>query len=193
MKKLNIGVVGYGLMGRTHTNAYRQAPRFFDLEYEPVLKAICGRDDARGKAFAKNWGYESNETDWRKLIERDDIDAIDIASPNNTHHDIAIAAAEAGKMVLCEKPLGRNPEESQQMVDAVEKAGVPNFVWYNYRFVPAVTMAKTSSIVANSAASSTTVPISSKTGPLMPSSLRVAKACGDSMLMPLAVASPVTY
>jgi predicted dehydrogenase len=142
MKKLNIGVVGYGLMGRTHTNAYRQAPRFFDLEYEPVLKAICGRDDARGKAFAKNWGYESNETDWRKLIERDDIDAIDIASPNNTHHDIAIAAAEAGKMVLCEKPLGRNPEESQQMVDAVEKAGVPNFVWYNYRFVPAVTMAK---------------------------------------------------
>ena len=78
MKKLNIGVVGYGLMGRTHTNAYRQAPRFFDLEYEPVLKAICGRDDARGKAFAENWGYESNETDWRKLIERDDIDAIDI-------------------------------------------------------------------------------------------------------------------
>ncbi len=142
MKKLNIGVVGYGLMGRTHTNAYRQAPRFFDLEYEPVLKAICGRDDARGKAFAENWGYESNETDWRKLIERDDIDAIDIASPNNTHHEIAIAAAEAGKMVLCEKPLGRNPQESQQMVDAVEKAGVPNFVWYNYRFVPAVTMAK---------------------------------------------------
>ena len=109
MKKLNIGVVGYGLMGRTHTNAYRQAPRFFDLEYEPVLKAICGRDDARGKAFAENWGYESNETDWRQLIERDDIDAIDIASPNNTHHEIAIAAAEAGKMVLCEKPLGRNP------------------------------------------------------------------------------------
>lgn len=142
MKKLNIGVVGYGLMGRTHSNAYRQAPKFFDLEYEPVLKAICGRNDERGKDFAKNWGYESNETDWRRLIERDDIDAIDIASPNNTHHDIAIAAAEAGKMVLCEKPLGRNPAEGQEMVAAVEKAGVPNFVWFNYRWVPAVTLAK---------------------------------------------------
>ncbi len=142
MKPLNIGMIGYGLMGRAHSNAFRQANQFFQLEYRPVLKAVCGRDGAKTKAFAENWGYESIETDWKKLIARDDIDLIDIAAPNNVHAEIAIAAAKAGKMILCEKPLAMNPTEALQMVKAVEKANVPNMVWYNYRRVPAVTLAK---------------------------------------------------
>src|SRR6187455_1682007 len=142
MKTLNIGLVGYGFMGRTHSNAFLQAPRFFDLPCRPVLKAVAARNEERVKKFAANWGYESYVTDWRELVNRKDIDVIDIASPNDTHHDIAIAAAKAGKMVMCEKPLGRNAQEAQAMTDAVEKAGVPNTVWYNYRRVPAVTMIK---------------------------------------------------
>lgn len=141
-KKLRIGMVGYGFMGRTHSNAFMQAPKFFDLPYEPVLTAVCARNRERADAFAANWGYGSVETDWRALVARDDIDLIDIAAPNNMHHDIAIAAAGAGKMVMCEKPLGRTAEESAEMVAAVEKAGVPNMVWYNYRRIPAVTHAK---------------------------------------------------
>ncbi|HXD17570.1 MAG TPA: Gfo/Idh/MocA family oxidoreductase [Vicinamibacterales bacterium] len=140
--KLNIGLVGYGFMGRTHSNAFLQAPRFFDLPRTPVLKAVAARNEARVKAFAQNWGYESYVTDWRDLVNRKDIDLIDIASPNDTHHDIAIAAAKAGKMVMCEKPLGRNAREAEAMTAAVEAAGVPNTVWYNYRRVPAVTMIK---------------------------------------------------
>src|SRR6187397_2813458 len=142
MKALNIGLIGYGFMGRTHSNAFRQAPRFFDLPYEPVLKAVAARNADRVKKFADNWGYESYETDWRELVARPDIDLIDIASPNDTHHEIAIAAAKAGKMVMCEKPLGRNAKEAEAMTSAVEAAGVPNTVWYNYRRVPAVTMIK---------------------------------------------------
>jgi predicted dehydrogenase len=142
MKKLNIAVIGCGFMGRTHSNAFRQAPRFFDLPYEPVLKTICARNGEKAKAFAANWGYESFETDWRRVVESKDIDLIDIASPNDTHAEVAIAAAQAGKMVMCEKPLGRTPAESEAMVKAVEDAGVANMVWYNYRRVPAVAMAK---------------------------------------------------
>jgi myo-inositol 2-dehydrogenase/D-chiro-inositol 1-dehydrogenase len=142
MKKLNIGVVGCGFMGRTHSNAFRQAPKFFDIPYEPVLKTICARNEERARRFASNWGYEEIETDWRKLVESPDIDLIDIASPNDTHAEIAIAAAQAGKMVACEKPLGRTLAEAQAMVTAVKKAGVANMVWYNYRRVPAVTLAK---------------------------------------------------
>jgi predicted dehydrogenase len=141
-KKLNIGMVGYGFMGRTHSNAFRQINPFFNLPYETVLKAICARDEAKLKPFAEQWGYESTETDWRKLVQRKDIDVIDIASPNDTHMEIAIAAAAAGKMVMCEKPLGRNAAESIKMVAAVEKAKVANMVWYNYRRAPAVTLAK---------------------------------------------------
>jgi myo-inositol 2-dehydrogenase/D-chiro-inositol 1-dehydrogenase len=141
-QKLNIGLVGYGFMGRTHSNAYRQAPVFFDVPYTLGLKAVCARNPERARAFADNWGYESIESDWRKLIERKDIDIIDIASPNDTHAEIAIAAANAGKMVLCEKPLGRNAGEAEAMVDAVESAKVANMVWYNYRRVPAVVLLK---------------------------------------------------
>jgi myo-inositol 2-dehydrogenase/D-chiro-inositol 1-dehydrogenase len=142
MKSLNIGLIGYGFMGRTHSNAFHQAPRFFTLPYRPVLKAVAARNQERVKAFAANWGYESYETDWRKLIDRKDIDVIDIASPNDTHQEIALAAAKAGKMVMCEKPLGRSAAEAEAMVAAVEAAGVPNTVWYNYRRVPAVVLIK---------------------------------------------------
>lgn len=141
-KPLNIGMIGYGFMGRAHSNAYRKVGNFFKLTRQPVLKAACARDAEQIKAFADNWGYESVETDWRKLIDRKDIDAIDICTPNNLHAEIAIAAAAAGKMILCEKPLSMDTADGQKMVDAVEKAKVPNMVWYNYRRVPAVTFAK---------------------------------------------------
>lgn len=141
-RKLNIAMIGYGFMGRTHSNAFRKAPNFFDLPYEPVLKTICARNADKAKAFADQWGYQSSETDWRKVVDSKDIDLIDIASPNDTHRDIAVAAAAAGKIVMCEKPLGRNPIESEAMTKAVEEAKVPNTVWYNYRRAPAVTLAK---------------------------------------------------
>jgi len=140
--RLNIGIVGYGFMGRTHSNAFRKVSNFFDVPYEPVLKAVCGRNQARAETFQQTWGYESVETDWRKLVARQDIDVVDIASPNDTHAEVAIAAAQAGKAVLCEKPLGRNAAESKAIVEAAEKAGVATMVWYNYRRVPAVTLAK---------------------------------------------------
>ena len=139
-KALNIGLVGYGFMGRTHSNAFLQAPRYFDLTFEPVLKAVAARNKDRVERFAANWGYESTETDWRRLVERKDIDLVDIASPNDTHAEIAVAAARAGKMVMCEKPLARTAAEAERMVSAVEDARVPNSVWYNYRRVPAVTL-----------------------------------------------------
>src|SRR6187455_963873 len=142
MKDLNIGLIGYGFMGRTHSNAFLHAPKFFDVPYRPVLKAVCARNPDRAKSFAANWGYQSVEADWREIVARKDIDLIDIASPNDTHQEIAVAAAKAGKMVMCEKPLGRTAAEAKSMVEAVEAAGVPNTVWYNYRRVPAVTLVK---------------------------------------------------
>lgn len=141
-KPLRVGIVGYGFMGRAHSNAYRQVNRFFDLETRPVLQAASGRNEEKVRAFAANWGWESVETDWRKLVERDDIDAIDICTPNRSHRDIAVAAARAGKMVLCEKPLAMSGAEAREMTEAVERAGVPNLVWFNYRRVPAVALAK---------------------------------------------------
>src|SRR5215831_2992433 len=118
-KSLRVGLIGYGFMGRAHSNAFLQAPRFFDLPYQPVLQAACARNPDRLKAFAENWGFASSETDWRRIIERKDIDLIDIASPNDTHAEVAIAAASAGKMVMCEKPLGRTAAEAARMVAAV--------------------------------------------------------------------------
>jgi predicted dehydrogenase len=141
-KPLNVGMIGYGFMGKAHSNAYAKVNHFFDLQYRPILKAICARSADKAKAFAETWGYESVETDWRKLIERADIDVIDICTPNNTHAEIALAAAKAGKMILCEKPLSMTGPEGLKMVEAVEKAKVPNMVWYNYRRVPAVMLAK---------------------------------------------------
>ena len=142
MKNLNIGTIGYGFMGRAHSNAFRKVANFFPSNHRLVLKAACGRDAAKTQAFADTWGYESIETDWKKLIARKDIDLIDIAAPNNVHAEIAIAAAKAGKMILCEKPLAMNTAEAAKMTKAVEAAKVPNMVWYNYRRIPAVTLAK---------------------------------------------------
>ncbi len=142
-KKIRIGLIGGGLMGRTHSNAYKRIGDFFpDLQYRPELKVVCSRREEKVKAFAEQWGYESYATDWREVVKRDDVDAIDICTPNDSHAEIAIAAAAAGKMILCEKPLARNLAEATKMVEAIEKAGVANTVWYNYRRVPAVTLAK---------------------------------------------------
>jgi len=142
-KDIRIALIGSGLMGRTHSNGYKRISDFFpELRYRPVLKAVCSRREDKVRAFAEQWGYESTETDWKAIIARDDIDAIDICTPNETHAEIAIAAAKAGKMILCEKPLARNLKEAQEMVNVIEAAGVNNTVWYNYRRVPAVTLAK---------------------------------------------------
>ena len=142
-KQLRIGLIGTGFMGRTHSNGYNRVDNFFpELQYSPVLKAVCSRNKEKVQAFADQWGYESVETDWKALIARNDIDAVDICTPNDMHAEIAIAAAKAGKMILCEKPLARSLAESKGMVDAVEKAGVKNTVWYNYRRLPAVSLAK---------------------------------------------------
>ena len=135
-------MVGYGFMGRTHSNAYKRLNDFFPVEHRPVLKAVCGRDPNKSQAFADNWGYERVETDWKKLVTADDIDLIDIGSPNDTHYEIATAAAKNGKMVFCEKPLAMNIKEAEAMTRAVERAGVPNMVWFNYRRVPAIALAK---------------------------------------------------
>ncbi|GAB3941588.1 Gfo/Idh/MocA family oxidoreductase [Spirosoma harenae] len=142
-KELRIGLIGTGFMGRTHSNGYNRVPNFFpDLEYTPVLKAVCSRNAQKVQAFADQWGYESIETDWKAIIARDDIDAVDICTPNDSHAEIAIAAAKAGKMILCEKPLARTVAEAQEMVDAANAAGVNTTVWYNYRRIPAVSLAK---------------------------------------------------
>ena len=142
-KPLAIGMIGHGFMARAHTNAYKRVNDFFpELAYHPVLQAVCGRDGAKVKAFADQWNYASYETDWRQLVRRDDIDAVDICVPNNLHKEIALAAAAAGKMILCEKPLAMNSAEGREMCEAVEAAKVANMVWYNYRRIPAVTLAK---------------------------------------------------
>lgn len=135
-------MIGYGFMGRTHSNAYKRLTDFFPVQHKPVLKVACARSADKAKAFADNWGYERVETDWRKAIESPDVDLVDICTPNDMHAEIAIAAAKAGKMIVCEKPLARTVAEATPMVEAVEKAGVPNMVWFNYRRVPAITLAK---------------------------------------------------
>ncbi|MFZ1425180.1 MAG: Gfo/Idh/MocA family oxidoreductase [Geminicoccaceae bacterium] len=142
-KPLRIGMIGCGFMGRAHSNAYRRVENFFpELQYRPVLQAVCARDASKRDAFAAAWGYQSTETDWRKLVERADIDAVDICVPNNLHQEIALAAAAAGKMILCEKPLAMDVAEGEAMVAAVEAAGLPTMVWYNYRRVPSVSLAR---------------------------------------------------
>ncbi|WP_224752809.1 Gfo/Idh/MocA family protein [Metabacillus arenae] len=135
-------MVGYKFMGKAHSHAYRDASFFFDTEVEPVMQAICGRNEEGVKQAAQKMGWLSFETDWRKLINRDDIDLIDIVTPNNSHAEIAIAAAEAGKHVYCEKPLAFNLEQSKRMLEAVQKNNVLHMINYNYRFAPAVQFAK---------------------------------------------------
>lgn len=142
-KTINIGLIGYKFMGKAHSNAYRQVGRFFDeLEVVPALKAICGRDEGGVKRAADLMGWESYETDWKRLIARDDIDVIDIATPGNLHAEIAVAAARAGKHILCEKPLGNNASQARAMLDAVQDAGVKHGIFFNYRKAPAIALAK---------------------------------------------------
>jgi len=141
-KELRIGMIGYGFMGRTHSNAYKRLNDFFKVQHRPVLKAVCARDAEKAKDFAENWGYERIETDWRKLVAAPDIDLIDIGSPNDTHYEIALEAAKNGKMILCEKPLAMTVKQAEEMVKAVEAAKVPNMVWFNYRRVPSIALAK---------------------------------------------------
>lgn len=133
-------MIGQGFMGRAHSNAYRQVNHFFDTNFNLNLKVICGRDRERLDAMAGQWGWEDIETDWWKVVERTDIDVIDIGTPNDLHAAVAEAGAAAGKIVLCEKPLATNVAEAEQMAKAVE--GKPNLVWFNYRRAPAVAFAK---------------------------------------------------
>jgi predicted dehydrogenase len=141
-KPLNIGMAGCGFMGRAHSNAYHRVNQFFDVAYRPVLKALAVTTKERGEEFARRWGWQRVESDWRKLVEAPDIDLIDICSPNHTHHAIALAAAARGKMILCEKPLAMNLQQGREMTEAVEKSGRPNMVSFNYRRVPAISLAK---------------------------------------------------
>jgi predicted dehydrogenase len=136
MKKLNIAIIGQGSMGRAHSNAYHQVNHFFETPYEPRLKVICGRDQVRLEKMAATWGWGEISTDWRSVIDRKDIDVIDVATPNWLHAEMSIAAAESGKIVLCEKPLAVSTEQAIRMAEAAR--GVRNMVWFNYRRVPAI-------------------------------------------------------
>jgi predicted dehydrogenase len=141
--KLNVAMIGYDFMGRTHSNAWRQVHRFFqDVPFEPVLKVVVGRNEAWVKEAQARLGFESYATSWQEVLARKDIDIIDICTPGDSHAQIAIAAAAAGKAILCEKPLANDLAEAESMHAAVAKAGVVNMVCHNYRRVPAVALAR---------------------------------------------------
>jgi predicted dehydrogenase len=142
MRTLNVALIGTGFMGRTHSNAYNQAPKFFSLPVRPVMKVVSARNPSTLEAFAQNWGWQEHTTDWKEAINREDIDIVDICTPNNLHHEMVLEAARAGKTIICEKPLAMNGEEAEKMVQAVEEGKLANMVMYNYRRVPAVTLAK---------------------------------------------------
>jgi predicted dehydrogenase len=137
-----IGMVGYKFMGRAHSHAYRDIPMFFPDAPRPILQALCGREAGPLVTAAQVFGVPMSTTDWRELVEADDIEVVDIAAPGDTHHDIAISAAEAGKHILCEKPLANNLAEAREMLAAVEAAGVYHMVIFNYRYLPAVQLAR---------------------------------------------------
>ncbi len=141
-KKIRVAMIGYQFMGKAHSHAYRDLPFYFDVPLKPELKVVVGRNEEGVKEAQEKMGFESYETDWRKVIERDDIDVVDIVTPNHTHAEIAIAAAEAGKHVITEKPLALTVEDAKRMHAAVEKNGVKHLTCYNYRYVPAVQFAK---------------------------------------------------
>lgn len=142
MKKVNVALIGYKFMGKAHSNAWIKAPLFFDLSLQPVKKVVCGRHAEPLREFANKWGWEEIETDWEKVVTRKDIDIIDISLPPHLHHDIAVAAAENGKHIFCEKPLALNYAQSKEMYEAAEKAGVVHYVNFNYRRCPAIGLAK---------------------------------------------------
>ena len=140
--KIGVALIGYQFMGKAHSNAYRQVGHFFEPPLLPEMKVIVGRNEQAVKEAADKLGWQSYATDWRSVLEREDIGMVDISSPGNTHHPMAVAAAQAGKNVFCEKPLGNNLEQAVEMAEAAEKAGVTAMVNFNYRYVPAVQLAK---------------------------------------------------
>lgn len=142
MKELNVAIIGYKFMGKAHSNAWKNVNNFFDLDVKPVLKVACGRNEAAVREFAERWGWEEVETDWRKVVERDDIDIIDISTPPVIHREIAVEAAKRGKHIFCEKPIAMNTEEAREMLEAAEAAGVVHYLNHNYRRCPAVVLAK---------------------------------------------------
>jgi len=140
--EIGVGLVGYKFMGRAHSNAYRQVASFFDVDPVPRMAAICGRDEAGVREAADTLGWDSFETDYRKLISRDDVGLVDVVTPGNTHREIVLTALEAGKHVLCEKPLANTLSEAKEMLTASRNAGTVNMVCFNYRRAPAVQLAK---------------------------------------------------
>src|ERR1700686_4825164 len=138
-QKLNVAMIGTGFIAKAHSNAFRQVTHFFDVPYELGLKVVCGRNPAKLEAAAL-WGWEETSSDWQAVVARPDLDVVDIAVPNVLHAPIAIAAAKAGKMIWCEKPLATSLQEAESMAEAVHR--VPNLVWFNYRRIPAVVFAK---------------------------------------------------
>jgi predicted dehydrogenase len=142
MNLLNIGIAGTQFMGKAHSNAYLQVGHYFELPLKPVLKMACGVHPGRLQKFAAQFGWQHTTPDWKKMIARDDIDLIDIATPNDTHAAIAIAAAKKGKHLLCEKPMARTVQEARRMYEAAETAGITHAMIFNYRFVPAIALAK---------------------------------------------------
>jgi predicted dehydrogenase len=144
MKKrdLRIAIIGYNFMGKAHSNGWLQAAKFFDLPRQPVLQVACGRNEKALREFAARWGWKQVETDWKKVVERDDVDVVDISLPQHLHAKVAIAAAKAGKHIFCEKPMALNSVDAKKMLRAAEKAGVKHFINHNYRRCPAVRLAK---------------------------------------------------
>lgn len=142
MAHLNVALIGYAFMGRAHSNAYRQVGRFFSPKYLPRMKVLCGRTSGSVKAAAEQLGWEESATDWREVVRRKDIDIVDISTPGDSHAEIAIEAAKAGKVVFCEKPLANTLKEAVKMLAAVKKAGVIHMICHNYRRAPAVMLAK---------------------------------------------------
>jgi len=141
-KKVNVGLVGYKFMGKAHSNAYRDVAMFFDMDAEPVMKAVCGRDEEGVKAAAEKFGWDGYETSWETLAKRDDIDLIDVTAPSNFHKQISLGAIENGKHIFCEKPLALNLADAREMLQAAEEAGVKHMINFNYRTAPAVALAK---------------------------------------------------
>ncbi len=142
MKEINVAIIGYKFMGKAHSNAWKNVTNFFDVPIKPVLKVACGRNKEAAQEFADNWGWEEVETDWKKIVERDDIDIIDISTPPNLHYPIALAAAKAGKHIFCEKPISLTSDEALEMYEAADKAGIVHYLNHNYRRCPAVMLAK---------------------------------------------------
>lgn len=141
-KKVNVGLVGYKFMGKAHSNAYSDVAMFFDMDAEPVMKAICGRSEEGVKAAAEKFGWESYETSWEDLVRRDDIHLVDVTAPSNFHKEISLGAIENGKHIFCEKPLALNLADAREMLQAAEEAGVKHMINFNYRKAPAIALAR---------------------------------------------------